>query len=1195
MATMPGTCDSSVRRQKRALLYTVALALSFAVLAVTSALAWDRLNEVIDNVQRRIYVRQLDLLKSNQHKLVISLDQIAKLHSRIMRNQHGAICNTGIRFPADPDRERGNVAATKKPGTDITTSRQMPGAAGRSIHFSSILPETGPDAGCACRRHLLQKLSISIAASVHNLWDDPGIGNYTYTPDNKFLAQAGKHIPSDFGPMSDAAPEAISAWIANITRHLAAGLQHWTQAKQNPASPFLTGLHSTAAAAPHRQVFSIAAPVYNTPDVMLAVTAIDIDRNAFDKILLHGERPPGFFVFDTSGRVPVLMNNHNDDEQPMLLAISRNWDFLAAGARDLSVTEIGSRFFFVETVAGTPWVAIYCFSLGDILMVSESLWMWISLSMFGALLLLWGGIYLINRYVLLPLNHASQRLVASEQLNRTIIATAPVGLCMLDLQTMQPLLANDLASSYARRWGRQPDLAHSILAAYREIAQQYAADAKGLSSATDSAPAARTDTVLYTELPPTPEIGAPPLLAAFSQLWHQGREVLLCGLSDISIHKEAEAMLQQARLSADQANEAKSMFLATISHEIRTPLHGAMGNLELLANTRLTAAQRSTIGTINRAFDSLLQIINNVLDLSKAGAGQLHLNSESFNFSDLLEDVARTFAPCIVKKGVRFLFLADSNLPPCLHGDEARLRQIFNNLLSNAVKFTNSGMIVMRADLLAIAPGSCTFSVRITDTGIGISEHDRKKLFVPFQQANASIAGQFGGTGLGLSLVKNLCDAMNGTIAIDSLQDHGTEIAITLTLPVAIIHASESNAAGPLLKDVSIALHSTDPAWDLQLRALLSGHGARVHALYADKGGENDAEIVLIACQESDRAAQLLRLAASPARKHGLSKVPARSVLLTPLGPLRPERRGGNVLISTLSRKGLLLALNPAFAIPDESRHAAMDGGHDELAGYHHRFEINLPPQMMQQATASTASQQRRTPIPPFRILLVEDDLVNVTLAQQQLTLLGYVDIERAANGQEALEKCRHNTYQLILTDQFMPKMDGNHLAATLRRRAYPATIIMITASRPSPAHRKNIDGLLLKPVSLEQLRIALSNHCLQAMQPQASLPAISTPETSPAQPHGNILWDAFLQDYAVTMQVLEMAVRQGDNVGCAQQLHKLKGALTILREPLAAEAAALEHALLATQCTALTDDFHHLKLALQAMVDTKAAMRARR
>lgn len=1187
MVTMPGTCDSSVRLQKRAMLYTVALALSFAVLAVTSALAWDQLNEVIDNVQRRIYVRQLDLLKSNQHKLVISLDQIAKLHSRILRSQHGAICNTGIRFPADPDRRRGNVPATKRADAD------------RIVHFSSTLPDTG----CACRRHLLQKLSISIAASVHNLWDDPGIGNYTYTPDNRFLAQAGKQIPpgailepgTGSGSMSGPVPEDISAEIANTTRHLGPGLQHWAQAKQNPALPFLTGLHSTATAPAQRQVFSIAAPVYSTPDVMLAVTAIDIDRNAFDRILLRGERTPGFFVFDASGGVPALMNHHSDDEQPMLLAISRNWDFLAAGARDLSVTEIGRHFFFVETVAGTPWVAIYCFSLGDILMVSESLWMWISLSMFGALLLLWGGIYLINRYVLLPLNHASQRLVASEQLNRTIIATAPVGLCMLDLQTMQPLLANDLASSYARRWGRRPDLAHSILAAYREIAQQYADEARELSSAADSAPGARTDAVLYTELPPTQEIGAPPLLAAFSQLWHQGREVLLCGLSDISIHKEAETMLQQARSSADQANEAKSMFLATISHEIRTPLHGAMGNLELLANTRLTAAQRSTIGTINRAFDSLLQIINNVLDLSKAGAGQLHLSSESFNFSDLLEDVARTFAPCIVKKGVRFLFLADSNLPPCLHGDEARLRQIFNNLLSNAMKFTNSGVIVMRADLLAIAPAGCTFSVRITDTGIGISDHDRKKLFVPFQQANASIAGTFGGTGLGLSLVKNLCDAMDGIIVIDSQQEHGTEIVITLTLPVATLHVSESSAAGPLLKDVSIALHCTDTSWDRQLRTLLSGHGARVHALYADKGGEEDAEIVLIACQDSDRAAQLLRLAAAPARKHSLSNMPARSVLLTPLGPLRPERRGGNVLISALSRKGLLLALDPTFAVPDESRHAGMDGGHDELAGYHHRFDVHLPTQVMPQTAALNASQQQRPRALPFRILLVEDDLVNVTLAQQQLMLLGYGDIDRATNGLEALEKCRHNTYQLILTDQFMPKMDGNHLAATLRQRAYPATIIMITASRPSPAHRKNIDGLLLKPVSLEQLRSALGNHCPEAMQRQASPPAINTPKLSPAEPHGNILWDAFLQDYAVTMQMLETAVQHGDKLGCAQQLHKLKGALTILREPLAAQVAALERALPATQCTALADDFHLLKLALQALVDAKAAMHARR
>ena len=1146
---------SCVPAYNRSLLYAVALALSFAVLTVSAALAWDQMNLVIDNVQRRNYVEQLDTLKNNQRKLIYSLHQIARLHSRLLIQSHkNGRCDTGIVFPGELNRMQGAEA---------------------NANAAPFITTTLDDTGCASDLPLLRKLSRSLTFSIHNLWNYPEISNYTFDLKGRFLAQSG--------PSTDAMPISkgdIRNNIASVTAPLQPGIQYLRQTAETSALPFFTGIHRRADGAD--EVLSIGVPIYDK-DRLFAITAIDIERRAFNKVFMPSGRLPGFFVFDTSRPSPILLNSIAAGERPLVQSILTHWHSINTIAHDLSVTAIGHCFYLAETIAGTPWVAVYSFNFGDILAVSESLWMWIGFSMFGTLLLLWSGIYLVNRYMLVPLFMASQRIAASEELNRTIIATAPVGLCMVDLRTIQLLLANDLARSYAERWGQRPDLARSILDAYNAIAGP-------------NATADRND-VQYTELPTPQDIKAPPLLAAFSHVRYQERDVLLCGLSDISVHKEAEAMLQQARQSADEANSAKSMFLATISHEIRTPLHGAMGNLELLENTCLSPSQHSTIGTINRAFFSLLQIINNVLDLSKAGTGQLHLSTDVFNPVALLEDVALTFAPCIAKKNVQFFCLLDGRLPNRLHGDEARLRQIFNNLLSNAVKFTSSGKIVMRADLSDLQADDCAFTVQIIDSGIGISAGDQEKLFKPFQQANHTIAGTFGGTGLGLSLVKNLCDAMGGAIEVNSRPDEGACFTVSLKLPVSNLikeHAgkktsdaeakaevkTEIKAEMPTqaLANVTIALCCNDPLWHQHLCRQLEASGATVHAIAIATDVTPEVAIaaqmpatvihydtVLIACQNNQEAIYLPLLMHYP---H------SRRVLLTPLGPLPPEQQAACIRVSALSQHDLLLAVNPAvdlapplLACPLSSEQKAKS---DEIS------KRSYPPHKIQNVSTNAVVANDAEML---NILLVEDDSVNVALAQQQLAVLGYKHIDLAHNGQEALEKCSEQAYQIILTDQFMPEMDGNHLAATLRQKAYPATIIMVTASRPSPKDRENLDAVLLKPVSLEQLRNALSCHCL----PSTPIAPTSAPTSSQI-----ILWNAFLQDYTSAMDTLELASREGNRNLCLQQLHKLKGALGILKQPIVKQVTTLERRSKTASFGTMSNAYRELREALDQLIASR-------
>jgi CheY-like chemotaxis protein len=311
-------------------------------------------------------------------------------------------------------------------------------------------------------------------------------------------------------------------------------------------------------------------------------------------------------------------------------------------------------------------------------------------------------------------------------------------------------------------------------------------------------------------------------------------------------------------------------------------------------------------------------------------------------------------------------------------------------------------------------------------------------------------------------------------------------------------------------------------------------------------------DTLLIACQDGQEEIYLPQLAVYPRARH---------VMLTPLGPLPPEQRAGRIRISALSQRGLLPAVNPAFNVRHEAIRTIEPG--DEARRRSDAICTSADP-AGRDATAPHATA--------FNILLVEDDLVNVTLAQQQLAMLGYTDIALARNGREALEKCGKQAFQLILTDQFMPEMDGNRLAAALREQAYPAAIIMVTASRPSPVDRKNLDAVLLKPVSLEQLRNVLSCHCppLQA----------AAPPTGQA-----VLWNAFIEDYPDTIGALESALRTNDKAQCLQQLHKLKGALEILRHPLAKQVAALERLSMTTPIAELTDAHQALRQALDRLI----------
>ena len=563
---------------------------------------------------------------------------------------------------------------------------------------------------------------------------------------------------------------------------------------------------------------------------------------------------------------------------------------------------------------------------------------------------------------------------------------------------------------------------------------------------------------------------------------HTGAVTLIHGyLIDLTAQKEAEQRLRatnrhlelatararELTLVAERANASKSEFLANMSHEIRTPMNGVLGMAELLSTTALSSEQRDYVSAIYRSGESLLSILNDILDFSKIEAGQLSLETIAFDLEQLVYDVAELFRARLEGREVELLVDFDLAAPSQVEGDPGRTRQILNNLISNAIKFTQRGHVLVKVHAEPSPEGPWVYSLSVADTGIGISQDQRAKLFNPFVQADSSTARRYGGTGLGLTLVKRLVEAMKGQVLLESQEGVGT--TVTVDLPLGVDEAREGGAAGLDLAGRRILVVD-----DLAINR-------KLHARYLEAQGATTA-----AAESGAQALQMLFAALEEGR-------PFDGALVDLLMP--PGMDGatfGRMARSEARCSGLALVVLTGTAVKGEAEQLSKLG----FDGYLHK-----PIKGATLARAMAVAIRRRSDLAgggmvtrhtvsktaegtpdlavriQARILLVEDQEVNQAIARKFLEMAG-AEVEVAANGLIALARWKEQAFDLILMDCQMPEMDG--FEATLRIRAEERRtgghipIIAMTAHAMAGDRDRcllsGMDDYLTKPISREAL-----------------------------------------------------------------------------------------------------------------------------
>ncbi|MGD9638458.1 MAG: response regulator [Alphaproteobacteria bacterium] len=505
--------------------------------------------------------------------------------------------------------------------------------------------------------------------------------------------------------------------------------------------------------------------------------------------------------------------------------------------------------------------------------------------------------------------------------------------------------------------------------------------------------------------------------------------------------KQRTCQLEKAKDEALKANNAKSNFLAVMSHEIRTPMNSIVGLLELLSETMLKDDQKKTLDTITETSKSFLNLVNDILDFSKIEAGHLKIEEQEFSLVEVIENIGTVIQSQVIYKAIRFSVYIDPSIPEILVGDAFRVRQIIANLAANAAKFTNVGEINIRLDLLKSAPNKVNVKFTVSDTGIGITEEAKQKIFSPFYQSEEIFSRIYGGSGLGLSICKNLAEIMGGKISFASLKNKGSIFSVEI--PFKKIKPLRRK---PPLAKVKILASIFGSQTAKNLCEYLAKWGANIKYI-------NDKELLKQTLISGENDFDLL-------------------FFDMPIISISELKEISN--LQTLQNKKIIV-------LPFCNNHS------DDFNNVHFLpnnilKQSDILASFLNQEKKSEAEEQNdRTNIceDAGKVLVVDDNPVNRLVIMRQMERIGFLT-ECASDGVDALASIRSKKYDLVLTDCSMPNVDGFEL--TKRIRAYEKTnnkeempVVAITANASLEYKNKCIEAgmsdYLLKPFGIEDLK----------------------------------------------------------------------------------------------------------------------------